>query len=585
MLDKKKLTPLTQWLNSKPDHLVATTSGKQKTSYDFMFRIQLWMQVIGKHKGTRWAVYHDDAYEFLAIVFALWQLQRVACIPGDNRSSTVDRLGEQVDGFIGEFPNKTISIEEYQSIQIESSISWIEPFSNDPALEIYTSGSTGDPKPITKQFYQLERELEALELLWPSHPGSVVISTVSHQHLYGMTFRLFWPLSSGRCFEQTICKYPEDILNQANCYSSFCLISSPSHLSRMNPTLDWEKVSGRCLYTVSSAAWLSKEDSLAASKVLGSQVKEIYGSSETGAIAWREQTQRDLPCAWQALPTVNLSTSDDGCLKVNSPYQLSTDGFTLADRVAFDGEHQFTLLGRADRVAKVEGKRISLDAIEHELLRNKKTVKGVKVITLNRKRVETAVVMQLTEQGRVLLNNDGRKIMISHFKKELMKYFDAVVIPRRWRFVKELPYNPQGKIPLQSLRQLFERHPEKKVNKVKGRNVKSLIQPKVLNQSSNGHELKITCYIPKELKYFNGHFEKNAILPGIVQVHWAEDFGRQFLAVKGCFIRLEVIKFMRVIIPATTLIITLKYDNKKNKLTFSFDSDQGPHSSGRICFE
>ncbi|HEY1360769.1 MAG TPA: hypothetical protein VGF60_00915, partial [Xanthobacteraceae bacterium] len=67
-------------------------------------------------------------------------------------------------------------------------------------LELFTSGSTGEPKRVVKALGQMEREAGIIEsLLGPYLPaGGIVTGTVSHQHLYGLTFRLFWPLCSGR---------------------------------------------------------------------------------------------------------------------------------------------------------------------------------------------------------------------------------------------------------------------------------------------------------------------------------------------------------------------------------------------------
>ncbi|WP_315982745.1 hypothetical protein [Aliamphritea spongicola] len=59
--------------------------------------------------------------------------------------------------------------------------------------------------------------------------------------------------------------------------------------------------------------------------------------------------------------------------------------------------------------------------------------------------------------------------------------------------------------------------------------------PEVISQTQDGQIAELTCRIPAELVYFDGHFEHHPILPGITQVHWAERFGRDLLAVKGRF--------------------------------------------------
>ncbi len=563
------LTLISQWLTQQPEQIISFENDKQRSTKDFLKRVLQWKKRLEHQSGNRWAVYHDDAFEFLSMTFALWQLGRTACVPGDNRPGTIERLTTHVAGFIGKFPSPAITLEQNDNHPSEL-VEWINLESSFHALEIYTSGSTGEPKPISKTIRQIEEELETLEILWPSKASSVVITTVSHQHLYGITFRLLWPLSAGRAFQEKLCEYPEDILQQAKYHSSFSLVSSPSHLARLNASLDWDAIAKNCDYVVSSAAPLKRQDSLAAAKLLQAPVREIYGSSETGAIAWRIQQEHNVETLWQALPKVELSETEEGALKVETPYLESNEPYILADQVVFGAEKKFKLMGRKDRIVKVEGKRVSLAAIEIKLSEASAAIKEVRVITLERQRIETAVIIELTEVGRQELEQSGRKTLIAKLKVELAKHFEAVVLPRRWRFVDAMPFNPQGKLPLESLMNLFKKE--------------AVIWPQVKKKKVEEESLSMECFIPAELLYFDGHFEDRAILPGIVQVHWAEAYGRQFLDVTGHFIRLEVIKFQQIIPPNSIVTINLEYVPATMKLVFEYVSEKGVHSNGRICF-
>ena len=188
--------------------------------------------------------------------FALWQLGRLACIPGDNQPGSSRRLSATVDGFTGEFNIDGVVSNGLELVN--SDFSWTVLDSDFEGLEIYTSGSTGDPSPIRKTIAQLELEVASLEALWPQHTDAVVLATVTHQHLYGLTFRLFWPLSSGRAFERLAIEYTEDILHLADHYASFSLVSSPSHLARLNTSIEWAELHGSCQYILSSAAPLTR---------------------------------------------------------------------------------------------------------------------------------------------------------------------------------------------------------------------------------------------------------------------------------------------------------------------------------------
>jgi acyl-CoA synthetase (AMP-forming)/AMP-acid ligase II/3-hydroxymyristoyl/3-hydroxydecanoyl-(acyl carrier protein) dehydratase len=562
------LTPLSDWMIKQPGKVVAVRSGESILVPDFVTRVQVWIDTLCDQPGKRWAVYHSDSAEFLAILLALWQLGRTACIPSDNRPGTVTRMANSIDGFIGDFPSAPGAIDNPVSGNSRPG-KWIIPEHNLVALEIYTSGSTGDPKSISKTIAQLECEIEVLESLWPSYPDSVVLATVSHQHLYGMTFALFWPFSSLRAFESKLCEFPEDIVYKAGLYSHFSLISSPSHLGRFNSSLDWSGIASRCKFVISSAAPLLREDSITVGLLLNTQVREIYGSSETGAIAWRSQQDSKTDSPWKALPQVELESSEGVGLTVRSPYLGELDHFVLPDKVQFDHQGCFKLIGRMDRIVKVEGKRVSLALIEG-LLRDHEWVKEVSALTIERARIETAIVMRLNEEGVIHLENSGRKALIKIFKNLLSDHLESVVLPRRWRFVERMPFNPQGKLPLDCLQALFKKE--------------DLKWPRIIDRQLVDGLLTIQCDIPPQLIYFEGHMPDRPILPGIVQIHWAEAYGRRWLAVTGRFDRLEVIKFQQVILPEYKVKISLEFNNATRKLSFRYESERGVHSSGRICF-
>lgn len=560
--------PLSDWMVKQPEYTVAVDRTATYDTRAFVERCGHWVNFFSCMQGSRWAVYHEDACECLAIIFALWQLGKTACVPGDNCQGTIDRLQSSVDGFAGQFSERSSCPE---SVKEARGVNWKPVDKHYDALEIYTSGSTGEPKPISKSLRQLENELEAIEKLWGSEQAGVVISTVSHQHFYGMVFRLFWPVSMQRAFETHLCSCSEDIFHHALKHESFHLVSSPTHLSRLNPEMKWQQINDRCTRVISSAAPLSRHDSFKSFDLLDTDIFEIYGSSETGAVAWRCQQLSDTEALWECLPGVEPSLGDKKNLLVKSDYQKESTFFELSDLVELAADRQFKLLGRLDRIVKVEGKRVSLNAIE-EILKTCRFVEQAKVLILEkRNRVETAAVLQLSDDGWSTFRRDGRKPLIKEYKAALSVHLEAVVIPRRWRFVECLPCNQQGKISIEKLKAMFEK--------------KSNRWPVITDVEVSECELKLSCYAQEELVYFDGHFEGNPILPGVVQVHWAQEFARHYLGIDLSFKKMEVIKFQQVIPPYRPLELSLKFDAEKKKIHFRYESERGVHSSGRICFE
>jgi 3-hydroxymyristoyl/3-hydroxydecanoyl-(acyl carrier protein) dehydratase len=87
-----------------------------------------------------------------------------------------------------------------------------------------------------------------------------------------------------------------------------------------------------------------------------------------------------------------------------------------------------------------------------------------------------------------------------------------------------------------------------------------------------------------DLVYFNGHFPDQPILPGVTQLAWAEKFGKIFFNINLPFLRMEVIKFKKVIRPDELVKMELNWKVDTRKLYFEFTSTANDHSSGRIVY-
>ena len=70
----------------------------------------------------------------------------------------------------------------------------------------------------------------------------------------------------------------------------------------------------------------------------------------------------------------------------------------------------------------------------------------------------------------------------------------------------------------------------------------------------------------------------------MVQIAWAEHFGKLFFSMDGPFLTMEVIKFVKVIQPGTELKLMLNWKASSGKLYFNFISELGAHSSGRMVY-
>lgn len=318
------------------------------------------------------------------------------------------------------------------------------------ALHVETSGSTGAPKRLAKTISMLEQELHTLHTAFGAEmPEGPVLATVPHAHFYGLMFSLLWPLSAGWPIDATRHPYWETLLPR--CGPSVTLVTSPAHLKRLaGLTLSPAMAPGRIF---SAGAPLSPETAQQAHRSLGCPITEIFGSSETGAIATRVQQTASTP--WRALPGVTCRADDTGHLLVEAPY-APAHPFRLDDTIAPTDTGGFHHLGRSDRVRKIEGKRLSLTAVEHAL----SALPGIEaaaVVALETPRECLGAVVVLGAHGQATLAEQGKAALVQQFRRALQPSLDPLAIPRYWRFTEALPLNALGKASTETLERMLRR--------------------------------------------------------------------------------------------------------------------------------
>jgi 3-hydroxymyristoyl/3-hydroxydecanoyl-(acyl carrier protein) dehydratase len=111
-----------------------------------------------------------------------------------------------------------------------------------------------------------------------------------------------------------------------------------------------------------------------------------------------------------------------------------------------------------------------------------------------------------------------------------------------------------------------------------------LTLPDIVSQQQTGLGAELQLRVPATTPYFEGHYPNHPILPGVVQIGWAEQLARRYFALPECFIALEALKFQDLIFPGATLTLTLRYKPERAKLEFNYRSAQGQHSSGRLAY-
>lgn len=319
-------------------------------------------------------------------------------------------------------------------------------------VTLFTSGSTGTPKRIVKTVRQLEVEAQTVERVLGQHvpPCAAVHGTVPHQHLYGVTFRLCWPLATRRPFHGVAQQFWEPLL--AALKPADVLVTSPSHLSRLDAMAPLPP-DRRPSAILSGGAPLPDEAAAAARAVLGCPVREFFGSTEAGVIASRLRSSDGQP-SWHAMPGVAVTRLYDHRLRIQSPYLADPDGEESEDLIELDTDGGFHLKGRADRVAKIEGIRVSLNEFEAHL----RTLDGVRdgsLVVLGDKTPYLGGVVVLDTDGDDELAAIGPFRLGRRLRRDLARNLPLPALPRRWRFVAEIPIGPLGKVRTSDLAALF----------------------------------------------------------------------------------------------------------------------------------
>lgn len=429
------------WQPARP---VFIADNQHWTARDVLQLIAAACDYVDRQQGDNVLLVQRDS-----LLFAIWFI--ALCIRGkhvllasDEQPETLQQLSAHVDWRVPD-----IFLQPDQSVEHENLVR----LSEQAQVSFFTSGSSGKPKLIRKALVQLLLEVQTLEQQFGNQlsKDAIFCGTVSAQHIYGLLFRLLWPLCSGRPIHILQISYLEQwqaVMQHWPCV----FIASPAHLARFDDIATLSPVAKQCQRIFSSGGPLPDDVPPRYVAVFGQAPTEVFGSTETGGVAFRQRNTNETP--WQVFPGISISQADDSALQLHSPYLPDDQPYVTQDAVRLLGAGSFELLGRLDRIAKIEEKRLSLPEMEQFCLRSP-LVEEAAAVLLQHKRVQLALVVVLTPVGQQILQQQGKLALSQQLKAHLLQRFERVMLPRKIRYVSALPYNVQGKLPYQQLEALF----------------------------------------------------------------------------------------------------------------------------------
>ena len=492
-----------------------------------------------------------DRYHFSAGLLAIWLRGYTAELPVNGQPATVAELAAAsgVVTWLRDYESSGgIDVRAHerpdQRASPEVSIDF-DPAK--PAVIAYTSGSTGQPVSHPKMFDQMLAEPEALITTF-GLARQRVVSAVPPHHIYGLLYGVLVPLLGGGSMSRGAPLLPAELLREIARADAHVLVAVPPHLQALAEHV--EVPLPRLARVFSSAAPLPAATSVALA-ARGMVVTEVLGSTETGGIAHRSLAD----AIWTPLPQVTCSVDAEGQLSVDAPW-LSPSAprpVLTADRVALEGPG-FRHLGRSDTVVKVGGRRIDLGEIETRLTRIE-GVREARVLAIESPRMRGIELVAVVASQLPLT--------AASLRRELAAHVDPVALPRRFRVVPALPRTATGKLLRADLLALFE--------------------PQAF-AAVHGDDGQTSFAVPHDSVFFQGHFDGQPILPGVVQLqHFALHEARRRFPGLGPLARLTRLKFKRIVQPGETLVLALE---RKGPLTvtFTLTSAGTPTASGVLHF-
>lgn len=425
--------------------------GKRDVSWgEFAGQVGGIAAALGARSEARWLLHCEHPLAFAAALLALLHTGRRAVLAPGMQPALIEALRPGYDAIVGDAAPAALDVRRIAPAKTDFQV--LE--ARAARIDLYTSGSSGEPKRVEKSLHQLETEARVLEASWGvALGGATVVATVPHHHIYGLLFRLIWPLAAGRRFDAALCAEPGLLVETLRRHGDAVLVSSPAHLTRLPELIALESLKPLLRRIFSSGGPLPAATAARYQRRLGTAPTEVYGSTESGGVGWREQDGSDQAASWRAFSPIRVRIDADGALCLRSPYLPDDAWLTMGDAAELLPDGRFRLKGRLDRVVKVEGKRVSLPELEQALREHPWVCEAAVVPLVGSKEALGAVVI-LREPSR---EQAGRERLVGALREFLVERFDRVLVPRQWRFVARLPTDERGKLTAARLRHLFQR--------------------------------------------------------------------------------------------------------------------------------
>lgn len=425
----------------------------------------------------------------------------------------------------------------------------INDFISSGIITFKTGGTSENTKNVDKSFNNLKIECEDIFKALNIPKELTFTTTTTPEHLFGFTFYLMLPYFFNYKRTQKRINYPEDIS-----IDNAVLITTPSFLQAMKKYGVKPIVNLKIIITAGAEL---KQDVFKYAQSISDRVIEIYGSTETGVIGFRENYNDK----FRKFDGIEIIETNNDYTRINTKYSKENI-VQIEDRIEYSN-NEIVFLGRSGRVLKVLEKRISAEEMENEL----KKSNFVKECFCFEHGDKIATLVVLEKEGIDFAIKYGTKKLSSFLKNSICDKFE--ILPSKWRYWDEIPRNIKGKIDKTTIKELFE------IN---------LSLPLITEGFVDGNvALYELCFL-RDSNFFKGHFENLPILAGVVQLFYANFFAQKAFGIDCRAGQIRRIKFSNIIRPDKRIHLYLKKTDKGVLYKFEQNEDF-TYSSGLLPLE
>lgn len=437
----------------EPDSPVAWAEGRTTTALEMRGHVEALAALLPpSQEGEELLLVCRDRYRFAVALLAAWQRGFAVALPPNPQLETIRALRRR-PGVVTvvhdvDRVDKGLDVRDAAIVEAvregagRASLRVLpEPAPERRLATVYTSGSTGAHTACPKTAAQLLGETRMLAQTFPLPGAARVVPMVPPHHIYGLLFGVLLPLVSGGAFYRYTPLHAPEVAAVLGSGAD-ALVTVPAHLRGLLLAERGELPPVSRVF--SSAAPLSPRVATAVQERFGWVITEVFGSSETGGIGWRQSGGAG---PWTPFPGVSVTAGEGERLRLDSPF-LPPDverPYLGSDRVEIHEDGRFSHLGRTDGVLKIGGVRVSLAEIETRLL----AIDGVRDVAVLAKEVGGA------RQVEVWAAVVAPELEAGAIRASLRGWLSPIAMPRRLKLVDRLPRTESGKLPRQAFEALF----------------------------------------------------------------------------------------------------------------------------------